>query len=116
MLELMAAEPALAQLLMRRRGRASNRRWSSATASSLIPALEGLWERDGEPPRPAPSPGLAFGRAQLLIFNQVAAGRAERLPELLPEIVYLALPRSPATRRRCEQARLAGDAARRRAR
>ena len=34
-------------------------------------------------------PWLAFGRAQLLIFDRVTAGEAERLPELLPEVVYL---------------------------
>ena len=36
-------------------------------------------------------PGLAFGRAQLLVFHEVAAGRAERLPALVPDIVYLAI-------------------------
>jgi hypothetical protein len=36
-------------------------------------------------------PELAFSRAQLLIFNQIAAGRSALLPELLPEIVYLAV-------------------------
>jgi AcrR family transcriptional regulator len=34
---------------------------------------------------------LAFGRAQLLVFDRVTAGEAARLPELLPEVVYLAI-------------------------
>ena len=37
------------------------------------------------------SPGLAFGRAQLLIFNEVVAGRSAQLHTLYPEIVYLLL-------------------------
>jgi AcrR family transcriptional regulator len=57
----------------------------------LIPSLESLWSRAGEPVRSYADPGLAFGRAQVLIFNQIASGRTEQLPDLLPEIVYLAL-------------------------
>lgn len=90
-LELMAEKPALAQLVM-----------SDAITvepaileryrSILIPALEGLWKGAIEPRRPeASDPLLAFGRAQVLIFNQIAAGRTDRLPDLLPEIVYIAL-------------------------
>lgn len=92
MLEMLAAKPAVAQVL-------------AAEAVSvdptvvgryrrlLIPALEGLWgeqaKRDDK--RLRTSPGLAFGRVQLLVLNQIANGRAERLPDLQPEIVYLAL-------------------------
>jgi hypothetical protein len=50
-----------------------------------------MWAESGEPPRRHLSPGLAFGRAQLLVFREVAAGHAERLPELAPDIVYLAV-------------------------
>jgi AcrR family transcriptional regulator len=56
-----------------------------------IPALEAMWAEAGEPPRKHLSPGLAFGRAQLLVFHEVAAGRAERLPEHVPDLVYLAI-------------------------
>jgi AcrR family transcriptional regulator len=90
-LQLMAENPALAQLVM-----------SDAITvepaileryrSMLLPALEGLWQGANEPQRPeASDPRLAFGRAQVLIFNQIAAGRTGQLPELLPEIVYIAL-------------------------
>jgi AcrR family transcriptional regulator len=34
---------------------------------------------------------LAFGRAQVLIAEHVAGGQTEQLPQLLPEIVYIAL-------------------------
>lgn len=90
-LELMAARPAMAQLVM-----------SDAITvepaileryrSLLIPALERLWDEAGEPRRSGASdPVLAFGRAQVLIFNKIAAGRTSELPELLPEIVYISL-------------------------
>lgn len=90
-LRLMAEKPAMAQLTM-----------SDAITvepaiveryrSLLIPALEDLWDGEGEQRRSgAADPLLAFGRAQVLIFNQIAAGRTDRLPDLLPEIVYIAL-------------------------
>jgi AcrR family transcriptional regulator len=106
-LGLMAAQPALAQLL-------------SADAVSvdptvieryralLLPALEELWERAAGAPTPKhSSPGLAFGRAQLLIFHEIAAGRAARLPELQPDIVYLAVAPWAGHDEALAQARLA---------
>ena len=36
-------------------------------------------------------PEIAFGRAKVLIANYVAADQVERLPSLLPELVYIAL-------------------------
>jgi AcrR family transcriptional regulator len=109
-LGLMAARPELAQLL-------------SADAVSVdptvveryralvLPALEELWERAaGEPVRKHSSPGLAFGRAQLLIFHEIAAGRAARLPELWPEILYLAVAPWAGHEEALAQARLAAAA------
>jgi AcrR family transcriptional regulator len=87
-LELMASQPALARLLAVE-AVAVDPTISGRYRALLIPAIEGLW---GEAqPGPGMSPGLAFGRAQLLVFSQVAAGRTEQLRELHPEIVYLAL-------------------------
>lgn len=89
-LDLMAANPALTQLLL-----------SEAVAVEpavvgryrqlLIPVLEKLWVDSGRPRQGRSDPRLALGRAQVLIFNQVVAGQAEQLPELLPEIVYVTL-------------------------
>jgi AcrR family transcriptional regulator len=56
----------------------------------VVPALARLWESSEERPTYL-DPWLAFGRAQLLIFDRVTAGEAERLTELLPELVYLAV-------------------------
>jgi AcrR family transcriptional regulator len=89
-LDLMAEKPALAQLLT---GDAHSvdpgvlRRYRRL----LVPAMEDLWTKAGETPQPHIDPRLAFGRAQVLIFDQIAAGRANRLRELLPELVYLAV-------------------------
>lgn len=90
MLGLMAARPALAQLVM---GDALtvDPAIVGRYRKLIIPAVEDLWEAAGESRRSRTDPYLAFGRVQVLIFNQIAAGRTERLPELLPEIVYIGL-------------------------
>ena len=77
----------------------------------LVPALERLWAQAGEPPRKHSSPGLAFGRAQLLVFHEVTAGRAEQLPALAPNIVYLAIAPFAGHEEALRQARLAKDEA-----
>jgi AcrR family transcriptional regulator len=107
-LVLMAEKPAMAQLVM-----------SDAITvepaileryrSLLIPALESLWEGTDEPSRPGTDPLLAFGRAQVLIFNQIAVGRTDRLPDLLPEIVYIALLPFAGHDEATRQAQLAAD-------
>ena len=56
-----------------------------------IPALQSLWARGNGNVETRTDPRLAFGQAQVLILNQIATGQAERLPELLPELVYLAV-------------------------
>jgi len=58
---------------------------------ATIPALEALWSNNGGAPDTHTDPRLAFGQVQVLILNQIATGKADRLPELLPEIVYLAV-------------------------
>ncbi|HKZ14268.1 MAG TPA: TetR family transcriptional regulator [Solirubrobacterales bacterium] len=107
-LELLAAEPGLTLVLsgdvlgvdptcVDRYGR------------MLVPTLERMWAQADGPRRRHSSPGLAFGRAQLLIFHEVAAGRAERLPALAPNIVYLAIAPFAGHEEALRQARLAKD-------
>jgi AcrR family transcriptional regulator len=89
-LEAMAERPGLAQLLT-----------ADAIAvepiaieryrAAVIPPLEGLWEGTTDRADGRLDPRLAFGQAQVLILNQIAIGRTSQLPELLPEIVYLAV-------------------------
>ncbi len=57
----------------------------------VLPALAALWRDAGADGAPRTDPRLAFGRAELLVFDEVAAGRARQLRELLPELVYLAV-------------------------
>jgi AcrR family transcriptional regulator len=104
--ERMAAQPEMAQLL-------SGDALSVEPAvveryrRLVIPALEGLWQAAGEPTNAHIDPRLAFSRAQLLVFNQVAAGRSDRLPELRPEIVYLMVAPFAGHDEAVRQARLA---------
>jgi AcrR family transcriptional regulator len=56
---------------------------------AIIPALETLWDPDGDGIETHTDPRLAFGQVQILILNHVSNGKADQLPELLPEIVYL---------------------------
>lgn len=89
-LELLAAKPALAQLVMGE-AVAVEPAVVERYRAILIPAIESLWASAGEPRRLHSDPRLAFGRAQILIFDLIATGRTEELPDLLPEIVYIAL-------------------------
>lgn len=41
--------------------------------------------------RPPAGTRAAFGRAQVLIADRIASGQASELPELLPDLVYIAL-------------------------
>jgi AcrR family transcriptional regulator len=109
-LEAMAARPGLAQLLT---GDAvavepeMTERYRRAT----IPALQALWQTSRNGSRPHTDPRLAFGQAQVLILNHIATGRTDRLPELLPEIVYLAVSPYGGHGEALEQAQLAKESA-----
>lgn len=106
-LGLMATRPGLARLLM---GDAITldpavpRRYRALA----IPALERLWD-DREARQRHSDPRLAFGRAQVLIFGQIAAGRGAQLLELLPELLYTALLPFVGHEEAARQAQLAGD-------
>jgi AcrR family transcriptional regulator len=107
-LELLAAEPELA-LLLGGDVIAVDPGLVYGYGRLAVPAVEALWTEAGEAPRKHSSPGLAFGRAQLLVFHEVAAGRPERLPALVPDIVYLATAPFAGHDEALRQARLAGD-------
>jgi AcrR family transcriptional regulator len=62
-------------------------------------------EREGEPPISAAR--AAVGAAQVLIAQKVSAGRGEQLPELLPDLVYIALVPFVGQEEALEQVRLA---------
>jgi AcrR family transcriptional regulator len=85
-LDLLARRPDLAQVLVGE-AVAVEPAIVDRCRETVLPAIAGLWrvERAGHS-----DPVTAFGRAQLLIFERIAADEPERLPELLPELVYLA--------------------------
>jgi AcrR family transcriptional regulator len=105
-LELLAAEPALV-LVLAGDVVGVDPQLVDSYGAYAVPALEAMWERAGAPPAKHLSPGLAFGRAQLLVFREVAAGRPERLPDLVPDIVYLAIAPFAGHDEALRQARLA---------
>lgn len=88
-LELLAGRPELAHLLVGE-AVAVEPAVIDRYRDLVVPAVARLWEADANGGT-RPDPWLAFGRAQLLVFDRVTAGQAERLPELLPELVYLAV-------------------------
>ncbi len=89
-LERLAAKPAHAKLLLLEAPsvnpeivRGYRRLATAALAAEL---------NDADDARAAGAdPKIAFGRAKVLLANYIAAGAVERLPALLPELVYLAL-------------------------
>jgi AcrR family transcriptional regulator len=89
-IEALAERPGLAQLLTGD-AIAVDPQVIECYRKATIPALEALWSRSDGAAETRSDPRLAFGKAQVLILNQIAIGEADRLPELLPELVYLAV-------------------------
>lgn len=75
---------------------------------ATVPALEALWSRNGDGAAAHTDPRLSFGQAQVLILNQIATGKPDRLLELLPEIVYLAVSPYGGHEEALRQSRQAG--------
>lgn len=107
-LETLSAQPGLAQLLTGD-AIALQPRVVERYRRATVPALEALWATDGQRPQAHTDPRLAFGQAQVLILNHIATGRADRLPELRGEIVYLAVSPYGGHEAALEQARLARE-------
>jgi AcrR family transcriptional regulator len=104
--EALAVRPGLAQLLAGD-AMAVDPKTIERYRKATVPALESLWGGDG-PADAHTDPRLAFGQAQVLILNQIATGKPDRLPELLPEIVYLTVSPFGGHEEALRQARLAG--------
>lgn len=109
-LELLAAEPELA-LILSGDVVGVDPQLVHRYGTFAVPTLEAMWERAGESTGRHLSPGLALGRAQLLVFHEVAAGHPEHLPALVSDIVYLAIAPFAGHDEALRQARLAGGGA-----
>jgi len=106
-LDLMASKPALAQLVVGE-AVAVEPAVIKRYRGLLIPALEALWDTTGEPRDSHTDRRLAFGRAQVLIYNQITAGDTKAVSDLLPEIVYISLLPFAGHEEALKQARLTG--------
>lgn len=105
--EALAQRPGLAQLLTGD-AMAVNPAVIEHYRKVTIPALEALWGSNGSKAEAHTDPRLAFGQAQVLILNKIATGEPKRLPDLLPELVYLAVSPYGGHKEALEQSRLAG--------
>lgn len=56
-----------------------------------IDALQKDWQPRGGTQRGGADPEIAFGRAKVLVAHHLAGREIDQLPELLPELVYIAL-------------------------
>lgn len=89
-LERLAAEPEWTTLLLVEAPTVDPeivRRYRGLTVDALATELDAAQAADRE----GADPDLAFGRAKVLLAEHVTAGETERLPSLLPELVYIAL-------------------------
>lgn len=109
-IEALAERPGVAQLLTGD-AIAVDPRVIECYRKATIPALEAIWSRHDGSAQAHSDPRLAFGKAQVLILNEIASGKIERLPELLPEIVYLAVSPFGGHEAALHQAQLAGESA-----
>lgn len=76
---------------------------------ATIPAVEALWARDGSEAKIHTDPRLAFGQAQVLVLNQIATDKTDRLLELLPDLVYLAVSPFGGHEEAIRQSRIASE-------
>jgi AcrR family transcriptional regulator len=90
LLELLAARPAAARLALGE-ARYENPPESFALYESGVRVLEAMLDRSRAYATASPPPSAtrgAIGGAEALIRRELLAGRPERLPDLLPDIVY----------------------------
>jgi AcrR family transcriptional regulator len=92
-LELMAAHPSFAYLgyiASRQMGPAKPREGYQLARQMLIMMMERLREHSAGEGQPASAASGALGAAEALVRREIVAGRTERLPRLLPDLVYAA--------------------------
>ncbi len=107
-LGLMAANPALAQFVSGE-AVAAEAAVVDRYRDLLMPAVESLWANAEQHDSHA-DPRLAFGRTQVLVYNQIVVHGAESLLDLLPEIAYILVLPFAGHDEALKQARFAADA------
>ncbi|MGN6815658.1 MAG: TetR/AcrR family transcriptional regulator [Solirubrobacterales bacterium] len=106
--EALAARPGLAQLLTGD-AIAVDPTVTGRYRKATIPPLSALWENRDGGGKDHTDPRLAFGQAQVLLLSQIASGAPERVSELLPELVYLAVSPFGGHEEAMKQVRLARE-------
>jgi AcrR family transcriptional regulator len=94
LLEMLATEPEMARVLTRSFPEISPSTYRCYTdlLASFVPAMHAGRDYSGaDEELPSSVELLAVGAAETLIFVEVDAGRAERLPGMLPEILFTIL-------------------------
>lgn len=89
--ELMAANPSFAYIsyITARQMATPGVREAREPGVRLLRALlERLWDHSEGGAQPAQVPTAALGGAEAVVRREIAAGRAERLPQLLPDLIY----------------------------
>ena len=110
-LDLMAARPAFAELgLMQSRQCGTARMHEAYESAARVLAL--MAERiDGTAGRPGATARAVLGGVEAVVRRELAAGRAERLAQLLPDFVYAVLVPFVGQGEALRQARLAARVA-----
>lgn len=91
-LDLLASRPTFARMALVEAPSASERAFELYASGKRV--LQSLLDRGRDDPVEEPSIPSSAGRAALaaaesLVVGQILAGNAERLPELLPDVVYI---------------------------
>lgn len=92
-LDLMATSPAFAYLVYIAGRQMAPPRVHSVYGSGhqfLVAMLERLWESSGASRQPDKAALGVLGAAEAVCRREIVAGRCERLPELAPDLVYIA--------------------------
>jgi AcrR family transcriptional regulator len=111
LLELLAARPSFSRLAFIDARQGGSARMHDAYESA-VRVLALMMERaNGGSGQPSTGARAALGGAEAVVRKEVAAGRAERLPQLLPDFVYAALVPFVGQGEALRQAKLAASLA-----
>lgn len=89
-LALFAANPAYATLLLIE-APSVDPGFVGRYRTLAIAAMAAAWDPGEKRTGTLPDPSIAFGRAQILMVSYITAGNIDLFPELLGELVYIAL-------------------------
>ena len=110
-LELLAARPSFGRLAVIDARQGGTTRMHDAYESALRVLALMMERANGASRRPSTGARAALGGAEAVVRKEIAAGRAQQLPGLLPDFVYAALVPFVGQREALRQAKLAAELA-----